>query len=463
MKFILCVLFVGYMNAYGQQSNIKPLDRGEAVPDLAFITQTGKIKSSVHLSDYKGKLIVFDFWSTHCPGCIAGLPHMLELQEEFKDKIKVFIVTEDKGDDILEFWQELPKLFSQNATRSEEGKRIMHAGENLPFIVADTTFDKYFSHPGTPTHVWVDENLRYLGTFYGITTTKENILSFLQGGHPRLDTFRRESLDKDNALSWLGNEPRKEITDQLQSYSFILNRIENGGARNNITGVYDSSGALVGFNCVNQLIPELYKLAYFGYRFVQEDPIYNNYSRIIIETKSKKRFFEPKTDVEYIKWQDTNIVCYALQVPASSANDLYPTMRQELDRYFGLSSSFEKRSLRCYVLKRRLQKTMMSAADIDKTYFDKNQTVYEPLAIQSYPDLFRNLINPLFQLDPSLPYINETDEKAPISMKLPWKIDAQHITLADIQTALRLYGYDLVLENKIIDVVVLKDPSSPRL
>jgi len=40
----------------------------------------------VHLSDYKGKVIVLDFWATWCGPCRASFPKMQELVKKYKDK-----------------------------------------------------------------------------------------------------------------------------------------------------------------------------------------------------------------------------------------------------------------------------------------------------------------------------------------------------------------------------------------
>ncbi len=46
------------------QSTLKPLVPGEAVPDFALTDQNGK---TVHLADYKGKLVLLTFVYTNCP------------------------------------------------------------------------------------------------------------------------------------------------------------------------------------------------------------------------------------------------------------------------------------------------------------------------------------------------------------------------------------------------------------
>lgn len=38
------------------------------------------------LGDYKGKVVVLDFWATYCPPCIKAIPHLNELKAKYGDK-----------------------------------------------------------------------------------------------------------------------------------------------------------------------------------------------------------------------------------------------------------------------------------------------------------------------------------------------------------------------------------------
>ena len=59
------------------------LAAGTPAPDFAATTPDGK---QVHLSDFKGKTVVLDFWSTWCPPCQRSMPHLEKVYQSVKDK-----------------------------------------------------------------------------------------------------------------------------------------------------------------------------------------------------------------------------------------------------------------------------------------------------------------------------------------------------------------------------------------
>lgn len=54
-----------------------------SAPDFTLQALDG---STVHLSDYKGKVVLIDFWSTTCDPCLAEMPHLVDLYKAKKDK-----------------------------------------------------------------------------------------------------------------------------------------------------------------------------------------------------------------------------------------------------------------------------------------------------------------------------------------------------------------------------------------
>lgn len=59
------------------------LANGTPAPDFAATAPDG---STVHLSDYKGKTVVLDFWATWCGPCQEAMPHLEKVYQQVKDK-----------------------------------------------------------------------------------------------------------------------------------------------------------------------------------------------------------------------------------------------------------------------------------------------------------------------------------------------------------------------------------------
>ena len=59
---------------------------GESAPIAPSFTVKGLDGHAVKLSDFKGKVVVLDFWATWCAPCRASLPHLDEVQGRFAGK-----------------------------------------------------------------------------------------------------------------------------------------------------------------------------------------------------------------------------------------------------------------------------------------------------------------------------------------------------------------------------------------
>lgn len=107
-KLILILSFLIILNTFGCDKdensrtlksenideNTNVLDGKEKASDFSLKSVEGKI---VKLSDYKGKIVIIDFWATWCPPCRKGIPDLISIQSEFKKDVVVIGISLDQG------------------------------------------------------------------------------------------------------------------------------------------------------------------------------------------------------------------------------------------------------------------------------------------------------------------------------------------------------------------------------
>lgn len=114
--------------------------------------------AKVRLTDYKGKVILINFWATWCPPCKVEIPGFIELYAQYKDK--GFVVLGVSGDDDAETLR----------TFATEWKI------NYPMLVGlgeDQLLDAYGPLYGYPTSVIVGRDGAVCGRHVGPATKEE--------------------------------------------------------------------------------------------------------------------------------------------------------------------------------------------------------------------------------------------------------------------------------------------------
>ncbi len=107
-----------FLSAMRKGKSLRP-NPGSPAPDFEISTFDGK---KIHLSDYKGKVVLLHFWGTTCGPCIAEFPR---LQEELKDWKKAdpdFVAIGVALDDSLEDLNKFLKKYDLNWINTTDGR-----------------------------------------------------------------------------------------------------------------------------------------------------------------------------------------------------------------------------------------------------------------------------------------------------------------------------------------------------
>jgi len=74
----------------------KPQSIGKPAPD--FTVQDSE--RTITLSQYRGKIVVLNFWATWCPPCVEEMPSLVQMQKKFqsKDVIVLAVSVDDDPD-----------------------------------------------------------------------------------------------------------------------------------------------------------------------------------------------------------------------------------------------------------------------------------------------------------------------------------------------------------------------------
>lgn len=83
------------------QNTIPPINQSAPEMVLFQILQAPAGKEPT-LAALHGKAVVLEFWATWCGGCVAAIPHLNELAEQFKNKPVVFLSVTDENADVVQ-------------------------------------------------------------------------------------------------------------------------------------------------------------------------------------------------------------------------------------------------------------------------------------------------------------------------------------------------------------------------
>ena len=135
-------------------ATVKSAKDRKAAPDFTLKDVDGKV---VHLADYKGKVVLLDFWATWCSPCKVEIPWFMDMQRKNKDRgFEVLgVAMDDEG------W-EVVKPF------------IAKMGVNYRILAGnDMTAQAYGGVDALPTTFLIDRTGKVAAVHVGLASKKD--------------------------------------------------------------------------------------------------------------------------------------------------------------------------------------------------------------------------------------------------------------------------------------------------
>ena len=93
-RFLIALLLVPLALVTACDRGARPGITGQVAPDFTVSDDT----SSIHLADYRGKVVLLNFWATWCPPCVQEMPGLIELHHDRPD-LAILAVSIDEDED----------------------------------------------------------------------------------------------------------------------------------------------------------------------------------------------------------------------------------------------------------------------------------------------------------------------------------------------------------------------------
>lgn len=400
---------------------------GDTLSEMHFRSIVNYPTSSAKLSDFKGKLVILDFWATWCTSCVNHFPALQQYQNKFGPKLQMILINSRTTGDVKK----------KVVTLLEKENAMVAGGFTLPASVEDSIAEKLFPHRMLPHYVWISPG----GTVLAITGPEEinakNIEMALAGHKESLAL--KQDIDFTRPLSADALD-----TNRAFYHSFFVKGLLSGLPSTRTPHI---STETFGETFSNISILGLYSIV------IRE--LYPKFSltpkTTVLNVREPSVVAEPPelSDTAKWAWAKANACTYQLLIPALHKQRFYNWVLEDLNRVSGFRARLEKRKVTCFVLK---------ATGSLNAIRTKGGEPESALYNDSFPVLlnspFTHLVYYLNDVEAlTFPVIDETHFNGNVDL-----IFRAPFNEADrIQAELRRYNLQLVKAKRTIDVMVLSE------
>ncbi len=420
-KWTTCIvggwLCLNFSLAARSQTPIKPLQPGDDASHISLPSLLNAPPEIGSTANFKGQLLILDFWATWCTSCIRQFPNAQKLEQQFQGRLQVLGVA-------YEPTEKIRKWFASPAGRNF----------HFPTLTGDTLLSKLFPHRTVPHYVWISPNGRVLAITGEESLTAANVRQAL-AGQDLGELQVKKDLDANRPLFLSEAYPQG---NPLLSYSLLSEGRYDGLPAG--TRFRRQADVVHGRALTNATLLALYRSAAY-FLFEQRGQRFS--------TKRQVLDLQRPESLTALIGKPYN---YELVVPVRRADSLYQDMLQDLNRVTGYHGTIQKRLTACFELKREPGQPVpeTKGGKARNTLFELGTAVLLNCPV-SY------LVNRLDEL-PFLeaPVLDETG----INAKVDLNFKGKPTTLQELNEQLKAQGLRLEKAEHLLDMLVLSDTAT---
>ncbi len=158
---------------YGQRdkhASLTPIESRKAAPSFELVGQDGR---RVRIEDYRGKVVLLNFWATDCGGCVLEIPSFIELEKAYaKKSFSTLGVAMDISYEGLK---------DSNEAWARVRPFILKKGINYQIAMGDDAISKEYGLDAYPATYLIDKSGRIAVAYKGLVVDKDNVETNIKG------------------------------------------------------------------------------------------------------------------------------------------------------------------------------------------------------------------------------------------------------------------------------------------
>lgn len=161
------------LSGKAQQKKETTFSIGDKLPDVHFDNIINYSHSNAKVSDFRGKLLILEFWASWCSTCIQMFPKLDSLQRSLKSDVQIILVNSNvndrgaKGEHFFRMWMEKNNPYY-----------------SVPSIMSDSTLKKILPHKYLPHAVIISPDSEILAFVSPLQLTESLLRVFIYQSQP---------------------------------------------------------------------------------------------------------------------------------------------------------------------------------------------------------------------------------------------------------------------------------------